>query len=537
MKIIVIFICFLASAASGYAQLSELWRKSYTQGITSSIRSYTTDNSGNYIIGAAADRSAPNFSDFAVIKFNAEGDTVWRRDFHSRDGFQDHLWDVHADNSGNVYVTGVSTNYGSETTLRTLKYSNSGVLLWQKTDSLEVKQQNNGFTIEAFIGEGADGSIYICTNDLGFLHIVKYTPTGTRLFSERIDLPPDVAYMFVRGFEVNTHGLIISTEYVDNVNYQYNIRGVKCNFNGDTLWTWRDNFSNTFWEGAGALTVDAAGNSYFLSQVMLDFYTSKFALTILSPAGGVIKTSIYGSGISNDRLIPHDVTLDNSGNIIVAAERSYTNSNNIENFEGLIVKYSAAGDSLWSKKIPGSSNVIPYNVQISGDNSIYIAGQYPMSSSSCQFIQKLAQSGDSLWNFNIQGVNYWQKGKVSNIDNSGNVYLFSERQNGIMITKFGVPIGIQNTGNGVPASFSLSQNYPNPFNPVTNIEFSIPKSSIVKLMIYDIQGKLVETIVNSELSPGTYKADWNAANYSSGVYFYKLESQGFTQTKRMLLIK
>ncbi|MBE2225857.1 MAG: T9SS type A sorting domain-containing protein, partial [Ignavibacteria bacterium] len=74
-------------------------------------------------------------------------------------------------------------------------------------------------------------------------------------------------------------------------------------------------------------------------------------------------------------------------------------------------------------------------------------------------------------------------------------------------------------------------------NPVTNIEFDVPKSSFVKLTVYDVKGRAVETLVNSELSPGTYKTDWNGTNFSSGVYFYKLESDGFVQTKRMILIK
>lgn len=98
-------------------------------------------------------------------------------------------------------------------------------------------------------------------------------------------------------------------------------------------------------------------------------------------------------------------------------------------------------------------------------------------------------------------------------------------------------VNIQVLSNELPASFSLSQNYPNPFNPVTNIEFSIPKSSIVRLAIYDIQGRLVKTLVNGELTAGTYKADWNAAGYSSGVYFYKLEAEGFKQTKRLILVR
>jgi len=101
----------------------------------------------------------------------------------------------------------------------------------------------------------------------------------------------------------------------------------------------------------------------------------------------------------------------------------------------------------------------------------------------------------------------------------------------------GITLGVINLNTTEPERFSLSQNYPNPFNPVTYIEFAIPKSSMVKLTIYNVQGRVVETIVNSELSAGNYKADWNAANYSSGVYYYKLEAEGNVAAKKMLLIK
>ena len=97
--------------------------------------------------------------------------------------------------------------------------------------------------------------------------------------------------------------------------------------------------------------------------------------------------------------------------------------------------------------------------------------------------------------------------------------------------------GIQNIGGNIPSKFSLSQNYPNPFNPVTNIKFAVPKSSFVKLVVYDIQGRLVETILQNELPAGTYKADWDASKFSTGIYFYKLESEGFSETKKMMLVK
>ena len=120
-------------------------------------------------------------------------------------------------------------------------------------------------------------------------------------------------------------------------------------------------------------------------------------------------------------------------------------------------------------------------------------------------------------------------------DNAGFGYVGSY-YGGIYKTNIST-IGLINISAEIPGEFKLSQNYPNPFNPVTNIEFDVPKSSFVKLTVYDVKGRAVETLVNSELSPGTYKTDWNAANFSSGVYFYRLQVQGYIETKKMLLIK
>ncbi len=89
----------------------------------------------------------------------------------------------------------------------------------------------------------------------------------------------------------------------------------------------------------------------------------------------------------------------------------------------------------------------------------------------------------------------------------------------------------------IPLSFSLSQNYPNPFNPKTSITFAIPKSSFVNITVIDISGKELETLVNKYLKAGTYQTEWNGSNYSSGVYFYKIQSDSYTSTKRMTLVK
>ncbi len=89
----------------------------------------------------------------------------------------------------------------------------------------------------------------------------------------------------------------------------------------------------------------------------------------------------------------------------------------------------------------------------------------------------------------------------------------------------------------LPNNFNLSQNYPNPFNPYTSIEFSIPSRSKVNIDVFDLNGRKVATLVNSELSAGTYNVKWDATEVSSGTYFYRMTAGNFYQTKKMLLIK
>ncbi|MEO8512726.1 MAG: T9SS type A sorting domain-containing protein, partial [Ignavibacteria bacterium] len=98
-------------------------------------------------------------------------------------------------------------------------------------------------------------------------------------------------------------------------------------------------------------------------------------------------------------------------------------------------------------------------------------------------------------------------------------------------------VGIQSNSNEIPEVYSLSQNYPNPFNPVTNIKFSIPTGGMVKLTIFDITGREVTSLVNQNLNAGSYTADFDASQLSSGIYFYTLSSGSFTETKKMMLVK
>lgn len=96
---------------------------------------------------------------------------------------------------------------------------------------------------------------------------------------------------------------------------------------------------------------------------------------------------------------------------------------------------------------------------------------------------------------------------------------------------------IEPVGGILPDSYELAQNFPNPFNPATNIRFSVPRAGYVKLTVHNILGQAVAVLVNEILPAGNYQADFQAGNLSSGVYFYRLEAEGFQQTRKMLLAR
>ncbi len=144
-----------------------------------------------------------------------------------------------------------------------------------------------------------------------------------------------------------------------------------------------------------------------------------------------------------------------------------------------------------------------------------------------QYVYGIGKILDGLWY--QPGVTNWMelKGCVINGNLMGDTNTF---------------VGINQINSESPEKFELSQNYPNPFNPVTKIKFQIPASVetsrwYVLVLIYDALGRKVTSLVNQQLQPGTYEVSWDASAYPSGVYYYKLESGSFTETKKMVLIK
>jgi len=265
----------------------------------------------------------------------------------------------------------------------------------------------------------------------------------------------------------------------------------------------------------------------------------------------------------------------------------------------LIMKLNANGDTIWSKRYVAFSASIGKSINISSGNYI-IAGDTQdtsaISNASFPYFIRTDTSGNLLFkkvytsftneaylNFAVLDNKYilstskiinpeYLPAKVYVIDTLGTFIrqrsfndtgqaelpaIFKISNNDIILAGYlqtiaytrhdfyviridsllnAPPIGIKNISTEIPKIFSLYQNYPNPFNPKTIIKFDLPKDGLVTIKIYDILGKVVGTM-NEFKKAGSYEYDFDGSNFASGLYFYRIESGPFAETKKMVLIK
>ncbi|MEO8512556.1 MAG: T9SS type A sorting domain-containing protein [Ignavibacteria bacterium] len=184
-------------------------------------------------------------------------------------------------------------------------------------------------------------------------------------------------------------------------------------------------------------------------------------------------------------------------------------------------------DSLLSQK--GDTSKCSLSNIICTDTSTITAFNIPFKSKhfiNDIFVELTFCRGIGVYRYNSFGANSWC------VDSLRGCVI-----DGILYGDTSIIVGLNNISFDIPENFELSQNYPNPFNPSTHFGFRIADFGLVKLTIYDALGKEVAILINEQLQPGSYEAHWDASTYPSGVYYYKLESGSFTETRKMVLIK
>lgn len=439
-----------------------------------------------YIIGDA--RNAANTSsDIILMKYNAAtGALIWSKTYNGPSNSADHSYSLAIDNADNIYVCGMSRDAANDFEMLLIKYNPSGGQQWVHTSG------GPGFDRGMDVAVDNSGNVYLCGRDevyQNFSHMVtlKFQPDGTQQMYEFVDNGVDSSDAGVK-IAVDAQGNVYTAGYVTSSNQGQNGALVKYNSAGNQMWVRYYNGASNGDDYIGHMKLDAAGNIYlagtsFSSVSQNDYITLKY-----NSAGTKLWEARYIGNYLSGNNSAYGLALDAEANVYVTGASFETAAGT----DIVTVKYNNAGSLQWAMKNNGSVNTAfneaGYSVAVDHLNNVFVAGK-------------------------------------------------NDASDGILIKYVQAPIGIQQNGNEIPVKFSLGQNYPNPFNPATKINFSVPQSGFVSIKLYDAIGKEAAEIVNKELTAGNYTVDLDASTLSAGVYFYRMNAGGFTDTRKMILVK
>ncbi len=537
---ILFVMIFLSMTAN--AQPNRLWTRLYSNGGDNWAGQMTVDNSGNVYVASSSYFTAQNLN-IVTIKYNSSGVQQWLQ-VYDFSGGDDQPSAIALDNSGNVYVAGKSYNSSTGNDYVLLKYNSSGVPQWVRRyngpsnaddhiNAMAIDNSGNVYVTGESVGHGAD----FCT--------IKYNSAGDSVWVRRYDggdnsVPNDEAYSIA----VDSSGNVYVMGYTTLYPQQHDIAAIKYNSTGVQQWI-RIVGPNQFTSDSpwGTIKVDASGNVYVATDIYTNSTNWDYLTFKLDSNDSLQWMKHYNGGGSNFEDYAENMVLDPSGYVYVTG-RSYAATNN---YDWATIKYNAAtGDSVWVRRYNGTANGQdePYLISIdSSYNNIYVGGySFETGQGNNATMIKYSSSGVQQWIVSFDSTNGNGYYTAIALDASNNIYAVASQQvnssvYSTLTFKYSQLSGIRQISSEVPNTYSLNQNYPNPFNPTTNIHFAITKSSFVKLVVYDVLGKEAATLVNEKLESGSYNADWDASNYPSGVYFYKLEAGSFVDTKKMILIK
>lgn len=332
----------------------------------------------------------------------------------------------------------------------------------------------------------------------------------------------------------------------NNELFSATVNGIYKSADGGANWIKK---SNGIVVGGGALYEFAASIFENNSTLFTGAYTGIYRST--NDGENWIVTNASGSAVMPEFFINHNGILfaaRETNNMPYAYEStdggltwSDLNSNNEPT-----ITYLSEGNILWSGTIGGvwfstnnGTTWTPRNSGLSLD---------PYSSSIIRvngtLITSLKFGGSGMYKSTNNGLNWINIGDglpfLESIDFLlvyGNKIL-AATSDGIWQRNISeIVTSVPNISNQIPNTYKLYQNYPNPFNPTTTIQYSIPSAGNVKITLYDITGNEIKTLINQFRTAGDYTINFDASNFSSGMYFYKLSSGNYTESKKMLIVK
>jgi hypothetical protein len=415
-----------------------------------------------------------NYNNIGILVYDTEGNQTAIASYNNNGNGNSFLQGATTDNFGNIYLTGYTTD-GYEKVV-TLKYNSSGNLIWERTI--------NSFSFGKDIITDTLGNIYVCgaidsaTTQKYFMLTAKYNSSGVLLWKK--------LYGYING-TISGEDIATRIHLDDSLNV---IVGGSCFTNGYrfTLVKYKNN-GDFRW---GVLYSTLMEVDYIASDSRCNIYVSGFQE---STPCKIIKYSPNGlvtSTFSSSTISPYLIKYYRTNYLYIAGN---------QNESGLKNSFYFA--------------VIDTNLNVLSSHS------YSLDTSISNYYHSI--TFDRLGNIILNGVSKYDS-----------LYMQLYK---LVIMKLSQTVLNINTFTNIPDNFSLSQNYPNPFNPSTNIKYQITDNKFVTLKVYDILGKEVATLVNEKQNAGTYEATFDGSKLTSGIYFYKLTCEDFSETKKMLMIK
>jgi len=547
MKTILILMILIVSSLKSNSQVTQEWEARYNGPSNSIDRggSIVYDNSGNVFVTGSSNGNGSEY-DFVTIKYNPSGIQEWIATYNGPGNSDDYGSAIVLDNSGNVYVTGSSFGVGSNLDYATIKYNSDGVLQWvaryngihNSADYSYLLSIDNAGNVYVSGHEGIIDSSDFCT--------IKYNTNGEMQWVSRYNGPgnfynqttslvlDDLGNAYVTG---STTG--IGTGFYDYVTIKYN------SVTGNQEWVASYNGpgpGNNFDE-AFSSTIDESGNIYVTGSSN-DNNSQGSCATIKYNSNGVQQWVARYRGTNNSYAFGYAIKSDAAGNVYVTGY----SFNNVTDYDYLTIKYNSSGDELWAVNYNGTANGTDIADVIAVDNfdNIYVSGRSKGTGSDDDYLTiKYDSSGNELWTKRYNGPGNGNDRPTSlKIDDNGNLYLTgyslgsgSSTDYDYATIKYSQSVGINQISTIIPEKFSISQNYPNPFNPTTKIKFDLKNSSLVKIVVFDMIGKEVATLVNENLSAGSYESNFDGSKLTSGIYFYRIETENYSEVKKMTLLK
>lgn len=331
-------------------------------------------------------------------------------------------------------------------------------------------------------------------------------------------------------YSFNNNLLSAVSHYYDYLDYNYLLPGIYRSTNNGLSWIQTlNNYSITSFTSAGNFSFASgydgiysssdSGNTWFrksLNNYWIGHLMSNGSnLYGGSDTGGLYKSTNMGLNWYQTTFTSHDVR-----SILIIGPNIFVGT------YGQGIFRSTNNGSNWSQTNINNMTVLAL---ISYGSNI-LAGTGDANSGSSVFV---STNNGNTWIQKNEGMG---NQTVLSLVIKGN-YIFAGTYYNVWKRPLSEILGVGKISSRIPNIFSLSQNYPNPFNSSTKIKIDIQKAYFTKLIIYDILSCEVEILVNEELKPGSYEYVLDATNYPSGIYFYKLLTQDFQETKKMILLK